>query len=316
MDWRIKAGFQKILSKSRIGDKINHLSALIDSKYYTNGSVYHYHECLRKYRLVKNNLSENKNKTALEIGTGYFLIEPIVLKLIGFEKIITIDVAQDLNFKAVKKQIDLLTNKKEFIDEIKKISILASSEIDLLLTQIQNKNSLQQLLEILNISYIAPYQLQQIEQQNIKFDYVFSQVVLEHIEPEFLGQIFYYIKKWLKPNGYSVHTVNFVDHFTNEGFWEDKSISEFNFLKHSDQYWNFWAGNSIAYTNRLNYPFYTELCEEHGLRVINFIGENYKGKKYFDVNLVHPDVKKKYRKPLKDLNALVQYQRGTFVIVV
>jgi hypothetical protein len=110
-----------------------------------------------------------------------------------------------------------------------------------------------------------------------------------------------------------VHTINFIDHFANPGLFGDKSISEFNFLKYSNKYWKFWAGNSLAYTNRLSYLFYLQLCKTYNLEVIEFIGENYRESIKLNSSLIHEDVIKKYDKP-PNRGRLTEFQRGTLII--
>ena len=115
----------------------------------------------------------------------------------------------------------------------------------------------------MNIVYLAPYNFEDIDKQSLKFDYITSQVVLEHVQPEILEVLFKKTNLWLTNVGFCVHTINFIDHFANPGFFQDKSISEFNFLRYSNKYWKFWAGNSIAYTNRLSYLYYLELSNKY-----------------------------------------------------
>ena len=156
-----------------------------------------------------------------------------------------------------------------------------------------------------------PYSFDDIENVSSKFDYICSQVVLEHVHPTVLEELFKRTKKWL--NGYCVHTINFIDHFANPGIFQDKKISEFNFLKYSDKNWSFWAGNSIAYTNRLSYVYYLGLCKKFNLQVIDFIGENYRERAELDLKLIHNDVVKKYDIDL-NLSELTIYQRGTLIV--
>ena len=106
--------------------------------------------------------------------------------------------------------------------------------------------------------------------------------------------------------------INFIDHFANPGFFQDKNISEFNFLKYSDETWKFWAGNDIAYTNRLSYIFYLELCEVNNLTVIDFKGENYRTYNPLPAEEIHEDILKKYTK-LSTVEDVCKYQRGTLI---
>lgn len=138
-------------------------------------------------------------------------------------------------------------------------------------------------------------------------------MVLEHISPDVLNELFQKTKAWLTKGGFCIHTVNFIDHFANPGFFQDKSISEFNFLRYSDKYWSFWAGNSITYTNRLSYVYYLQLSEKYNLNVVDFIGENYRKRVELDLSFIHKDVINKYISN-PEMEDLTKFQRGTFII--
>lgn len=310
MNWKIKALLQKFLALTNIGDSLNHIPATLNKNYHSNVVTFQTHECIRRFSYC--NLDLSISKTALEIGTGYSLISSIVLSLLGFEKIITVDITKDVHFSTLKKQLNYLEEKIN-LDSIVKHSIFSEKEIKEKISAINQVNSINAIFKLLNINYIAPYTFEAIEKKIAQFDYITSLVVLEHVNPEILDQLFKKTKIWLKKDGHCVHTINFIDHFANQGIFQDKAISEFNFLKYSDKYWGFWAGNLIAYTNRLSYIFYLELCDKHDLNVINFIGENYRERKELDLNQIHTDILKNYSSN-PDIKELVKYQRGTLLI--
>ena len=310
MNWKIKAILQKFLAISRIGDLLNHIPATLNKNYHYNVTLYQTHECIRKFSYCNFKLSE-KN-IALEIGTGYSLISSIVLHLIGFDKIVSVDVSKDIKLSIIKKQIIFLES-----DEIIKLflskSVYSKTEIIEKINFILKLETLDKVLNFLNIIYIAPYQFNDIQKDNTKFRYISSQVVLEHISPNELEKLFSKTKNWLSKDGFCVHTINFIDHFANPGFFQDKNISEFNFLKYSDRYWKFWSGNSIAYTNRLSYLYYLDLCEKLELNVIDFIGENYRPREELNSKLIHIDILKKYNSDV-NIDDITKFQRGTLVI--
>lgn len=310
MNWKIKASLQKILALTSVGDKLNHISVTLNKKYHYNVALYQTCECIRKFNYSKIDFSDKK--TALEIGTGYSLISSVVLSLIGFDKIITVDVTKDISFSTFKKQIKHIES-TEILERITASSVFSKKEIIEKLKLIKHKKSLESLFDLLNITYLASYDFEDIEKHKTEFDYITSQVVLEHVTPNFLTELFKNTKKWLTKKGICVHTINFIDHFSNPGFFQDKTISEFNFLKYSDQHWKFWAGNSIAYTNRLSYLYYMEMCKEHQLTVVDFIGENYRKRIALDLKLIHNDILKKY-KSLTNIEELTKFQRGTLII--
>ncbi|MGC4040614.1 MAG: hypothetical protein QM710_07485 [Flavobacterium sp.] len=310
MNWRIKALLQKVLASTALGDRLNHLSVTFSPGYHENVFIYQSHECLRKFSHCKIDL-RNTNATALEIGTGYSIVSAVVLSLLGFDKVVTVDITNDLSFASFKKQIAHI-DRPDFVKSIVLKSIYTEQELQDKLSAIKNASTFDELFRYLNISYIAPYTFDAVEKISPKYDYIASQVVLEHISPNVLQELFKRTKKWLS-DGYAVHTINFIDHFANPGFFQDKKISEFNFLRYSDNYWNFWSGNSIAYTNRLSYCYYLELSKNNDLEVIDFIGENYRNRVELDANSIHKDVMKKYDNvPIPE--DLTRYQRGTLIV--
>lgn len=310
MDWRIKALIQKFLSVTQLGDKMNHFPITLNKNYNRNVAVYQSHEALRKFNHA--NLDMRMDMTALEIGTGYSMLSAMILALLGFNKVITVDITKDISFTSFKKQLKHFNN-FEFTEKILSYSKYSPVEINEKLTLINKVSSLQDLFSLLNIVYIAPYELADIENHATRLDYITSQVAFEHISPSILDALFEKTKSWLSEDGYCVHTINFIDHFANPGILQDKSISEFNFLKYSNRYWNFWAGNSIAYTNRLSYLFYLELCKKYDIEIVDFIGENYRNRIEVNLSMIHEDILKKYHKtPNRD--QLIRFQRGTLIL--
>ncbi|PTX58793.1 hypothetical protein C8N46_112101 [Kordia periserrulae] len=311
MHWKIKASLQKILHFTNIGDRLNHIPATLVKDYHKNVCLYQFYECIRKFEASEIKFNPDYKKAALEIGTGYSLIAPVVLYLLGFDSIVSVDISKDVSIKNFQKQVRFLQD-DELLQTIAKHSKFELSDISQKVAQLQSFQTLEQVCSFCYIKYIPKYTLEAIENVTNSFDYICSQVVFEHIPPEFLAQLFAKMKVWLTKEGCAVHTINFIDHFANPGFFQDKNISEFNFLKYSDKTWHFWAGNDIAYTNRLSFVYYLELCKKNDLHVVDFIGENYRAHHPLSAEEIHPDVIKKYQQ-LSTIEELCKYQRGTLI---
>lgn len=310
MHWKIKALIQKLLAPSAIGDQLNHLPAQLGKNYHKNVVTYQTYETIRKFNYANLNLSTAK--TALEIGTGYSLISPIILSLIGFRKIITTDITKDAKIGHFKKQISYISS-TQILSSIIENSIYSKDEILNKIDKLRQCKSIAQATSLLNIKYLAPYSFNDTLIANSPIDYICSQVVLEHMSPQSLNELFRFTEDKLTGNNYCVHTINFIDHFTNPGFLADKTISAFNFLKYSNRKWKFWADNRIAYTNRLSHIYYYELCEKYNLEIIDFIGENYKESIKLKPEEIHRDILNKYASNPDPVD-LMKFQRGTFVI--
>ena len=83
MNWKIKAGIQKVLSLTRLGDKLNHLPATLSKEYHKNVFKYQSWEAIRRFDYCGTEFFK-KERIALEIGTGYSLVSAITLCLLGF----------------------------------------------------------------------------------------------------------------------------------------------------------------------------------------------------------------------------------------
>ena len=126
MNWKIKAILQKILSKSKLGDHLNHIPVTLNKNYHKNVVIYQTYECLRKFNLSSTNLSAKK--IALEIGTGYSLIASTVLSLLGFHEVITVDITYDIKFKTFKKQIHYLKSPELIKNILSKVLLLIKAK--------------------------------------------------------------------------------------------------------------------------------------------------------------------------------------------
>ena len=79
---------------------------------------------------------------------------------------------------------------KLFVDHVSRYSIYSRPELVDKISEIVKVSSLDELFRLLNITYIAPYNLEDIEKYADKVDYITSQVVLEHVPPPILEELF------------------------------------------------------------------------------------------------------------------------------
>ncbi len=117
--------------------------------------------------------------TAFEIGTGVYLSAPIGLSLLGFQKVITIDIR-----RAVPKYVQMVL--KYYQKHGTNLGITRCPKIKAKLTD-ENLDSI--LLNHFNIDYRAPYDAAHTDLPDNSVDYVFSQETFEHIRTEILHDI-------------------------------------------------------------------------------------------------------------------------------
>ena len=70
MNWRIKALTQKVLSLTKIGDRLNHSLILLNKNYHLNVYKYQTYECLRK--INDCNIIIKKDSKALVSSQGLY----------------------------------------------------------------------------------------------------------------------------------------------------------------------------------------------------------------------------------------------------
>ncbi len=196
-------------------------------------------------------------KTALEIGSGWYPVIPLVFRAAGAERVYLTDAHRLLHPRTVVATAEFLLARKERIAAELGVS---EGSIEALFGDLHERR-LDALLERLGLSYIAPFDASKAMPQ---VDVVFSHTVLEHIPPEVLAMIFKGVKSGLKPGGVMSHGIDHSDHRT-AGKKEGNLI---DFLRYSDRVWRLMCINPQDYTNRLRHPDYLRLLDESGYEVI------------------------------------------------
>jgi|GEM_PF-4196348 len=298
MDWRVKASIQKLLSTFRVGDKLNHVgSRLMNPGYMQHKIGYHVNEALiHLNHLEKNGYRLDREDVFFELGTGYAIVESLTFILLGAKKVITVDITEDVKFKESLKYLDLFT--EEHIQNIAARSLLEDTEIRDKINSLKTSSSMEEFLGKAGITYIAPYTIEDIKKYAGEVRVCYSQVVLEHIPEPVMRDIFKETRNLLVEGGYHSHIVNLTDHFRNPGIFRDNNVTDVNFLRYSDKYWNSWCGNDIAYVNRLRFPFYTAFFEELGFRILDIEKQKEEDRMndLLSYDQIHDDIKSKYDK--------------------
>lgn len=198
-------------------------------------------------------------KTALELGTGWEPLIPLIFYLAGCQKIILIDSQRLLNRETVISSINDLINHREIISDGLKIS---SNNIKNLL-EVPETSSLDKIFAKFNFEYRAPIDARNTKLSDKTIDLIFSRAVLEYIPPTINEEIFIEFNRILKDQGKMCYVIDNSDH------WEhyDKSISRLNFLKFEDSIWRLTSINPLAYINRLRHYEYLNMMDHAGFNI-------------------------------------------------
>jgi len=203
------------------------------------------------------------SKTFLEIGTGHQMNIPIALWLLGASRIVTVDLNPHLKAELVFEDIAYI---KEHRQEIERLFERAQGLVfaERFRQLIKFKHTLQDLLTMTNIQYLAPADAARLDLEPQSVDYHISYATLEHIPPRSLECILQEGKRLLRQRGLFVHFIDFSDHFAHS----DNSISAANFLQFSDKEWECWAGNRYMYHNRLRVDDFAHLFGRANLKIV------------------------------------------------
>ncbi|MGQ9699237.1 MAG: methyltransferase domain-containing protein [Armatimonadota bacterium] len=115
------------------------------------------------------------------------------------------------------------------------------------------------------MEYRAPADASKTALPSGSVDIVFSNNVLEHVEPDSLGPLLAEARRILRLGGVAIHSVDLSDHYSHG----DPSLPRIHFLKYPD--WQFrWINNRWIYQNRLRPCQYRQIIESAGLRVLKW----------------------------------------------
>lgn len=263
MDWRVKGVVQKVLSGVPGGRRLN--SALqwrfgglrrfdenVDTKVVADWLVLAAY--LRDLRVPI------AGRTFMEIGTGWFPTLPLCFALAGASRCLTFDVNRLLDWRLTQR---MLVPMAKHLESISHTLQLPLHEIQERWRQLSTARSLDDFLERTGIEYRAPADAANTALEAHSVDVVFSNSVLEHVEPATIRALMRESRRILRPGGVAVHSVNCGDHYA----YFDRSVTQIHYLRYSESEWRFW-NNSVQYQNRLRPDDFIDLAASEGLRIV------------------------------------------------
>lgn len=203
------------------------------------------------------------DKVFLEVGTGRSPVVPIVYWLAGAKKVITIDVNRYLEEEIIRRSVDHLSDKKDRIASDLG-PMLVQTRLDQLLRLSGTDYAVSDLLDLCNITYIAPGHARHTGLPSKSIDFHTSYNVFEHVRPDALRGIIEEGNRIISSTGLFVHRIDYSDHFSHS----DRTISPINFLQYSEAKWDRYAGNRYMYMNRLRHDDFLLFLEGMGHRVV------------------------------------------------
>lgn len=203
-----------------------------------------------------------KGKTVVELGTGWLPILPLVYRMAGAARVITVDQER-------------LTDRHTFANAIRSIQHGLDREIRN--TGVEPglfdrtrlpaaASDLRSLCEQAQVELKSPFDFNDMPTDSC--DIVASRTVLEHISESGLQRIFRSTKRILRAGGVMCHTIDMSDHREHL----DKSISRVNFLKYRPWIWRLACADPQLYQNRLRRFEYETMLHELGFDILLMTG--------------------------------------------
>lgn len=180
----------------------------------------------------------------LEMGPGDSLLDAMIMKAFGADKIYLVDVEDYVN-----RDINLYKNMAKFLE--------SRGHHFVNLGKISN---ITELLEICNVQYLTNGLESYKKIASNKIDFVFSEAVLEHIRKHEFDPTMQELYRIMKSSGKASHTIDFMDHLGGG----------LNNLRFSNNLWesNLMAGSGF-YTNRIRANRMLNIFQDNGFKIEN-----------------------------------------------
>ncbi len=260
MNFKYKAYLQKIFSRLPRSERLNYFF----QKHITNSLPINEKDISEKIETVKlhfNNFRkycDNKDPKSCkyyEFGSGYDMVIPIGISLLGFGNLTCIDIRELVFPDLINDSIKRLYSFRD------KFGIKA--EVLKNVPQVDRNNYREILKECFNIKYFAPLDARKTGIESNSIDFILSNATMEHIPEEHLPDIMKESYRILKPGGIMSNVIDYRDHWS----FFDNSISVYNYLQYSDKEWKK-LNPSIMYQNRMRHPDYIKIIKGAGFEIL------------------------------------------------
>jgi SAM-dependent methyltransferase len=223
------------------------------------------------------------NWSAVEIGTGWTPILPILFWLNGQKQCDTYDNQRLLKDSLVvesARQFVALCHAESGLCQanVKQTSVNQTSakqtsakqsqfreRLNLLEKLVAEGASSSEVMRGCNIRYHAPVDATNTGLGNESVDIVYSNTTLEHAREEEISSLLRESYRIMRPGGYMLHLIDLSDHFAHS----DQLITAINFLQFSER--EFSKYNSrFLYQNRLREPRWRQIIQGHGFEIVSW----------------------------------------------
>jgi SAM-dependent methyltransferase len=263
MNWKIKGVLQRALARTPGGVQVNDLlqrsvGGLREFDAYVDSRVID--DWIPLALLLRGLDYSATDAQLLEVGTGWMPTLPLCFGLAGARSCHTYDLTRHLSSSLTFR---MLTRLEAHLKEIAVTANVPEDAVRERYRAYREAGTLDDVCRAAGITYNAPADASHTSLPNSSIDIVFSNNVLEHVEPLVIGDIMRETNRLLRERGVAIHSVNCGDHYA----YCDDTISQVNYLQYSDEEWRPW-NNRLQYQNRLRACEFLRFAKGAGLAVV------------------------------------------------
>lgn len=273
MRWTTKALIQRVLAKVPLGGEVYYIGQRLAGSLHHFGVAHRVRQGTSLLECLYQAGGDLRGQHAIEIGTGWAPILPLLYWLCGLADCHTYDVArllrESLVIETAKQLVALECLPSTFLETPqyggKKLYPERRKVLQELVTR---RSGAAEILRHCGIFYHAPADAGTTGLPDQSVNLVFSNLVLEHVPEDEIDRLLGEAYRILKPGGYMLHSIDLSDHFSHS----DCSITGFNFLRFSAE--EFAKYNSVfCFQNRLRAPAYRQALLDHNFEIVRWEAE-------------------------------------------
>ena len=267
LNWKRKVLLQRVLSRIPFGEQFNScLQAVKRSPLFPDlGFAAETRDRLVPVGRLIRTLSgflPLEGATVVEVGTGWVPLPTVLLYLAGARVIHTYDIVRRVRWAALRRILQALRGS---VDACADAIGQPRRTVDQRLARIEGASSLEQMLDLAGIRYVAPGDVLATGLPDGSIDLFFAYSVFEHLPMELVHAFIREAGRLLRPGtGRFCVALDCVDNFSRF----DKSLHPLDYLTYSDAEWNRLVNDRNRYHfNRLRSQEVQEILRGRGAAI-------------------------------------------------
>lgn len=270
-DWRIKAAVQSGLSllprAPRLVDAARRRRTPYLEDRYVRGKWAH---VIRHARAADRSGAPLRGRHVLDLGTGWFPIVPVGLRLAGAARVTTIDVVEHLDAARLRLTLErvLALTDDGTLSLPRGVDSLDETVLDTMRRLVARPGTLDPVPTLAELGvavHIGDARDLDAVEESASASMFVSNNTLEHIDADVIHGVLTEFRRLTSTTPHAVmhHHIDLADHYAHA----DPRIGPFHYLRYSQRRWRL-IDNALLHQNRLRASEYERLHEESGWRIV------------------------------------------------